>query len=489
MARPCKAQRARAGRCLNLMPPEHFRFGGGATDTVIHPLVVLYLLISVALTLTLPRGKAITPFLLAFFTIPMGQVVVLGGLHFTALRILILVGLVRRAIFRGSSSRGKFPGGYNTVDWAVVLFSISSVVVFLLEFMEMPAVITGLGDLVDLLGGYLVVRFLIPDGVAMRRAIKALVAVCVIQGACMINERISHINLFGMLGGIPLAAAVRDGMIRAAGSLGALTAGPFAGVLIPMFLWLWTQRGSRMIAYAGLAAATAMVITSNSSTSLMALGGSLLGLSFWPLRKHMRQIRWGLVIMLTGLHMVMKAPVWSLIARVDLTGSSSSWQRYLLVDMTIRHFGEWWLMGTKDYVNWGWGSWDTCNQFVDVAVKGGLLTLIFYIAILKGCFGAIGRARKVVNGDRGQEWLLWCLGSALFATIVAQFGINYAVPLINSLFALVAFICVATFEARRPTGRNLEALGDDQLVPSLAAVESPVLPSESAEHTAQLFRT
>ena len=49
----------------------------------------------------------------------------------------------------------------------------------------------------------------------------------------------------------------------------------------------------------------------------------------------------------------MKAPVWALIARVDLTGSSSSYQRYQLVDMTIRHFGAWWLIGTPDYVNWG----------------------------------------------------------------------------------------------------------------------------------------
>ena len=50
-----------------------------------------------------------------------------------------------------------------------------------------------------------------------------------------------------------------------------------------------------MVACAGLAGATAMVITSNSSTSWLALGGSLVGLAFWPLRKQMRLIRWGLV--------------------------------------------------------------------------------------------------------------------------------------------------------------------------------------------------
>ena len=45
--------------------------------------------------------------------------------------------------------------------------------------------------------------------------------------------------------------------------------------------------------------------------------------------------------------------------------------------------------------------WDLCNQFVVVALTGGLLTLVFYIAIFSRSFGAIGTARKLVNGDRG----------------------------------------------------------------------------------------
>jgi hypothetical protein len=100
----------------------------------------------------------------------------------------------------------------------------------------------------------------------------------------------------------------------------------------------------------------------------MALIGSIVGLASWRLRKSMRTIRWAFVMVLVGLQMVMKAPVWALIARVDLTGSSSAYQRYQLVDMTIRHFTAWCLIGTPDYVNWGWDSWDLCNQFAAVAL-------------------------------------------------------------------------------------------------------------------------
>jgi len=163
---------------------------------------------------------------------------------------------------------------------------------------------------------------------------------------------------------------------------------------------------------------------------------------------------------------VMKAPVWALIARINLTGASSSDQRYVLVDNCIRHFSDWWLLGTNNYDTWGWGMWDLVNQFVAVAETGGLLTLIFYVAIFSRSFGAIGTARKLVNGDRRQEWLLWCLGASMFATVVAHFGINYMTQLIMGFFHLVACISVATFEARQTVVGEAE-ISRDSNVPSV----------------------
>src|SRR5208337_4221486 len=112
------------------MEPDHLRFGGGAADTVLHPLVAVWMLIAIVLILVFPRNKAITPFVLALFTIPVGQVVVLGSVHFTVLRILMLTVLVRMAAFRGSPSEGRFAGGFNTLDRVVVLWSLSTVIIF-----------------------------------------------------------------------------------------------------------------------------------------------------------------------------------------------------------------------------------------------------------------------------------------------------------------------------------------------------------------------
>jgi hypothetical protein len=455
--------------------PGHIRFGGGATETLLHPLVAVWLLIAIVLTLVLPRKRAITPFLLAFFTIPIAQVLVVGGVHLTALRILILAGLVRMSISRGSSSGGVFAGRFNAVDRTVVLWTVSALTIISVQWMDSQALVKNLGDFLDALGGYVVVRFLIPDGEAIRRTVKVLAVVCAIQGVCMVNEQITHVNVFGLLGGFPLTVTVRDGHIRSQGVLGCIYAGVFAGVLIPLFVWLWAAGKSRVAACAGLAGATAIVVTSYSSTSWLAYAGSLMGLAFWPLRGRMRLLRRGFALTLVVLHLVMHGPVWSLIARMDLTGSSSGYHRYYLVDNLIRHFSDWWLLGYRNYNDWGWDMWDTCNQFVDVALKGGLVTLLCYIAIFSMSFRAIGTARKRVKGNRTQEWFLWCLGSALFANVVASFGINYMAQLLMSLFPLLACISVAAFEARHTAVRSEETPAKLQLASALGTAGTDLL--------------
>ncbi len=449
------------------MEPEHFRFGGGAAGTILHPAVAVGMLVAIVLILALPRKKVITPFLLAFFTIPTSEVLVLGGVHLTMLQILILTVLARMAAFRGSPSEKRFAGGFNALDKVVVLWSSLELITFCLQFMEAQAWIRGLAGLIESLGGYLAARFLIPDREALRRTIKVMAAICVIQGACMVSEQFTHQNVFSFLGKLP--PPIRDGHVRSEGTMGSLYGGVFAGVLIPLFLWLWTERKSRMAACAGLAGATAMVWASHASTPWMAYGASLFGLGFWPLRKHMRMVRQGLVATLVGLHLVMHGPVWSLIEKIDLTGGSSSYHRYMLVDNCIRHFSDWWLLGYKHYGDWGFDMWDVCNQFVVAAVTGGLVTLVLYITIFSRSFGAIGTARRRVNGDRRQEWLLWCLGADLFANVVSSFGINYMTELMMSFFPLLACISVATFEAKQATIRSVESLGQEQLARALAA--------------------
>jgi hypothetical protein len=427
------------------MEPENIRFGGGSADTMLHPIVAVFLLVAIALMFVLPRKYGIVALLLGTFVIPLGQVIVLAGVHFPVLRVLILLGFLCRAI---GMNRERSSGKMDGIGRAVTLWIVLGTVLWSIQFMEMGAFIKAAGSLIDGLAGYWVVRYFIREKEDVTRTIKVFAYISILMGVCMVIEQVTHFNVFTLVGGVPLAPAMREGGVRAQGAFAIyLDAGVFGAILIPLFIWLWSGAGARVIAFMGIVGATAMTLASNSSTPVLAYASGIFALCFWPLRGRMRAIRWGVVLCLVALHLVMNGPVWALIARVDVVGSSSGWHRYALVDNFIRHFRDWWLIGYPNYNNWGWDMWDLCNEYVSVGLTGGLVTFVCFILVLSRSFGGLGTARKLVAGDRKQEWFLWCLGSCLFANVVGFFGVAYAAQMSMAFFAFLAMISVAIAEA------------------------------------------
>jgi len=212
-----------------------------------------------------------------------------------------------------------------------------------------------------------------------------------------------------------------------------------------------------------------MTVTSNASTSLLAYVGGIVGLCFWPMRRRMREFRWGIVITLIGLQMVMKAPVWALIQRIDLTGSSSGYQRFELVNQCILHFSDWWLMGTVNYNKWGFDMWDLSNQYVADAVTGGLAAIVPFILVISRSFGRLGNARRRAAGDSKKQWYFWCLGAALFAHVVAYVGIGYFDQMQFAWYALLAMVPAATSEAVSARALRSRLSGKNELAIRLAA--------------------
>src|SRR5437899_11548030 len=98
------------------MEPENIRFGGGATSTVLHPLVAAAMVVDIVVILLLPRKYVTVPLLLAAFFIPFGQVVVVHGIHFTVLRILIMFGCARLILSKLSPATIALADGCNSID-------------------------------------------------------------------------------------------------------------------------------------------------------------------------------------------------------------------------------------------------------------------------------------------------------------------------------------------------------------------------------------
>jgi hypothetical protein len=438
------------------MEPQNFRFGGGSAVTVLHPLVAVAMALAVVLILCIPRKYVIVPALLALFLIPKGQVIVLAGLHFNVYRIIILTGLARWAVSRRSS---PLVGGFNFMDRVFTLWAFSMLIVFSLQWLDAQAFIKSLGDFLDTLGGYFLIRFLVRDREDIRRTIMVLATIAVVCAIFMLNEQRTGENIFGLLGGV-LPETTRAGQTRSQGPFEVyILAGIYGATLVPLLVWLWSDAKSRIFASLGILGATIMAITCHATTTLGAYGAGIFGLCLWPIRKKMRLVRWGIVAMLVGLHLVMHGPVWSLLEHIDLTGSSESYHRYQLVDTFIRHFSDWWLLGTRTNGSWGWEMVDTSNQYVTSGIEGGLVSFVLFIAVISKSFGNLGTARKHVEDSRSEEWFLWCLGAAMLAHVVAYFGIGYFDQMQYAWYALLAMISVAVFEAMAsPTLQVKEAL-------------------------------
>ena len=427
------------------MVPKHFQFGGGVGETLLHPIVLVAMVVSAILILFLPRKYVIVPVVLTSLLVPLAQQIFLGGVHLFVIRIIILVGCLRMLITKMSSQEGLLAGGFNSVDKWFMLWAVFRALATIVLFASSSAVIGECGFLLDVIGGYFLLRFLIRDYEDISRAAKALVFVALVAAAGMFNEKIHFQNVFGFIGGVPIVPSVRAGSIRAQGPfMHAILAGTFGGTVLPLFFWLWKVAKSKFLAVIGMISSTVIVLSAASSTAIMAFGAGIFAMCFWPFRKKMRKIRWGILVLLLSLNMVMKAPVWFLIARVDIISGSTSYQRAFLIDQFVRHFGDWWLVGTYQSEDWGADMWDHTNQFVAEGESGGLATLICFIAMISVSFAMIGKARKAIEGDKEKEWMLWILGAALFSHIVGYFGISYFDQTRFAWFLLLAMITAAT---------------------------------------------
>lgn len=405
-------------------PDQSHTFGGGITESALSPIVIVGLLIAILLMWTLPRKYVIVPFLCIAFLVPIGQQAYVFGVHWLVLRIVILAGWVRVVFSMFSGKSRIFAGGFNFIDLAFVISTLCQSVCMVLQYMQTQALINQVGFLIDFLGGYILLRFLVRDKKDFYIAIKSLAILAIVFAVFMVREQLTMQNAFALLGGRAVPE-VREGKIRSQGAFAhSLMAGCFAASLLPLFVLLWKTGKARFLAALGAIGCTAMTITSQSSTPLLGYVGGLVAICFWPLRKRMRTVRWALVIALLVLAMVMKAPVWFVIAHIDLTGGSSGYHRAELIDQFVRHFSDWWLIGTKDAGTWAYDLWDTQNQYVTVGESGGLLAFVFFILLVTRCCAQIGHSRKLASNAK-EEWFVWLVGAALFVNLVSFFGVNY----------------------------------------------------------------
>jgi hypothetical protein len=209
---------------------------------------------------------------------------------------------------------------------------------------------------------------------------------------------------------------------------------------------LWKQ--NRKAAVAGLAACLSMAFASASSGPVLSALAGIGALLMWPYRQRMKIVRWVGVLGYIALDLVMKAPAYYLIARIDVASGSTGWHRARLIEASIEHISEWWVGGT-DYtlhwmptgVSWNPDHTDITNHYLHLGVIGGLPLTLLFIAILAKGFSFVGQTlRQSDDLPVESRFFLWAIGASLFAQAATCISVAYFDQSFIFLYLILAAI-------------------------------------------------
>jgi hypothetical protein len=434
----------------------------------VNPLALALLLVACLVVWFSTRQRAVCAVLVTALFIPLGQMFVVAGLHLRFLPILILVAL-GRIVIKGELGRMQ----RNQADKLFFAWCVVSLVMTCIR----GANATNFGDFFNAVGAYLVFRSLTTEAGDVVAALRFLGVLAVGLGMIMLYEHSTGRNPFAVLGGVDVVDDVRDGKVRCQGAFRhPLMAGAFGATMLPLMFGLWLQGGrNRRFGTLGLAGSVVITFTAASSGAVLTLMAAAIGIALWQVREKMSYFRRGLVAMTIALQIVMKVPVWYVIAKVSDVFGGSGWHRSFLIDQFVRFFDEWWLVGTSNTAHWAPGGlviegnsemMDITNHYIAQALLGGLLGLILFIWLLVSCFKIVGRLVRAGGCENLDAKFIWMLGVTLGAHCVAFISVWYfdqintywtwLVAAISSLAAIHAHMPAAALEAEGPADADEE---------------------------------
>jgi hypothetical protein len=408
----------------------------------INGLALAFLMVVSAIVVSSSRQNAAKTLLVTAAFVPLGQEVVVFGLHFTFLRILILIALCR--VFARNEVAGF---KLIAIDKLVIFWSLLCMVCGVLRGPKPET----FGWVYNELGTYFLFRVLVRTPKDVVSHLRLLAYVAIIVALCMSWEFTTHRNLFHVFGGVPEFVGERNGAFRCQGAFrNCILAGMFAATLLPLMLGLWFhERSQRTLALLAMAGCAFSAWAAASSGAMLTMLTAIIGFLLWPMRHRMSVFRWGLVAIFVGFALCMKAPPWYLIAKISDVMGGTGWHRSYLIDQFLGHFTQWCLIGTSYTANWAPAgqvlavdpnNMDITNHYVAQGIRGGLLGLGLFIGSIVVCFKVVGREVRHPSGLKLDEKLLWAVGVSLACNCVAFISISYYDQVIVFWFWTLAMI-------------------------------------------------
>lgn len=386
--------------------------------------------------LAVPRKYMLVPFIAAALMIPMDQRISIAGLDFTPLRLCVLTGYLRLSV-RGESHSI----GLNSIDKLMVAWMTSGALIYVLQWKSFDAVINRSGWMFDGLGLYFLFRLAFAKWDDIAIAIRSLAIFALLSAPLILLERIRQTSSYSIFGHAP--TFFHAGRFRCAGAFPhSILMGIFWATVLPFFYACIKAGLSKLFYWLAILAALLCVVLSGSSTPLMTAVFLVPFILIYRYRIYGKHIAVGIFLLLLGLHLMMSKPVWHLMARFSFFSGSTGWHRYALFDQFVNRFFEWFMLGSKSTEHWGSGLFDLTNQYVLEGVRGGFLTLIFFVALNSMSIILPWKAAVQLKKP-ALSWLSWGICVSVIGHSVSFWGVSYfgqIIMLLYLTFAMVAFV-------------------------------------------------
>ena len=394
---------------------------------------LLLMVVLCLLTLTISRRLLLLPFIMAACLVPMNQTLVFYTLDLTVLRLLTLAGAIR-LLTRGEVRNIQ----WNSFDRLILAWVAVGSIVYTIQWGTFSAFINRTGFMLDCLGMYWLFRQAIQNWDDIFQAVKLFAIFTLATAPLIAYEGIQHTSFFSLFG--PVVGTFHRGRFRAAGPFPHfIVMGCFYATLLPLF-YARLKAGQASFFYVlATLAALANVYYSASSTPLMTVAAVIIFWSLYSLRAQGKTIFLGICCLLFFLHLIMKAPVWHLMSRVDIFSGSTGWHRYFLFDNFIKHASEWFLLGTQSTGHWGNVQDDITNQFVLEGVRGGIATLLIFIVIVYRAVKIPGQL-SLKNIPASAKWMSWGICVTMLSHFISFWGISYFGQINMLLYLTLALI-------------------------------------------------
>ncbi|MFZ7131890.1 MAG: hypothetical protein ACOWWR_05990 [Eubacteriales bacterium] len=356
---------------------------------------------------------------------------VIFSLDFTLLRLFIVFSFLRILIRNEYYIKKLIP-----LDYVLLFYFLSSGILYsLLWSFNTSSIVFQLGRLLDLIGSYYILRNYLTSIEDYILIIKYFAIVSVVIAPLFVFEYITGLNIFGLLiNGNLTVSEIRENRVRAKGAFPhPILAGSFWAVLFPVILSLKNylrKRKEKALINISIVSILIIVFTCSSTTPIIALAAGFFFYLLYYLRNEYKRIKYSIIFLLFSLQLYMDNPIWYLLMKIDISGGSTGFFRYLLFDRFVSNWKEWLFVGIRDTYHWGEsydlpsiGLRDLTNRFVYEGVNGGIIRLIMFTVIIIMAFLYCESLIKVK--DKEKSAVMWGIFGSLVVNFVNFWGVNY----------------------------------------------------------------